>query len=315
MLALKHAVNYRGLGDYHLKELLRLLAAEYIYRLAIRTDCGVFYASTQDTVILHALLHWGQFEDADTLPLALDCLTDVGAAPGADTLLLDIGANIGTTTVVALTRGLFPEVVACEPDPGNLEVLQQNIAANQLSERVRVLPYAISDADTTVTLELSPDNLGDNRVRVAGAPTDAPTALAETRWTTIPVAARRLDSLIADGSIALDRVGLVWMDVQGHEAHVLRGANQLLALGLPLVMEFWPYGLRRAGGLEALQAMLQEHYTHVIDLGAARRRASGRPAMYPITLLPELTHRYVARAAAGAMTDLLFIKRAPAAIV
>jgi hypothetical protein len=47
--------------------------------------------------------------------------------------------------------------------------------------------------------------------------------------------------------ISAAEIDLVWMDVQGHEAHVLAGATCLA--GVPVVTEFWPFGLRRAGAL------------------------------------------------------------------
>ena len=42
-------------------------------------------------------------------------------------------------------------------------------------------------------------------------------------------------------------LGLVWMDAQGHEAHILSGAEVLHAPDIPIVTEYWPQGLRHAG--------------------------------------------------------------------
>jgi len=45
------------------------------------------------------------------------------------------------------------------------------------------------------------------------------------------------------------RVDLIKMDIQGYELHALRGANRVLAdnPAAKLLLEFWPYGLKRAG--------------------------------------------------------------------
>ena len=40
---------------------------------------------------------------------------------------------------------------------------------------------------------------------------------------------------------------LIWIDVQGYEGFVYRGAGGTLAGGLPTVSEVWPYGILRAG--------------------------------------------------------------------
>ncbi|MEO8690089.1 MAG: hypothetical protein ABI611_17975 [Solirubrobacteraceae bacterium] len=39
--------------------------------------------------------------------------------------------------------------------------------------------------------------------------------------------------MVEDGAIDLDALALVWMDVHGHEAHVLAGAGRLLAARIP----------------------------------------------------------------------------------
>ncbi len=79
------------------------------------------------------------------------------------------------------------------------------------------------------------------------------------------------------------------MDVQGHEAHVLRGASELLRSDVPIVIEYWPYGLRRAGGLETLHSLIAEHYAYVIDL---RSRDEQPPRLLPADHLPRLESEY-----------------------
>jgi hypothetical protein len=44
-----------------------------------------------------------------------------------------------------------------------------------------------------------------------------------------------------------DDIAIVWIDVQGYEGYVFAGARTLLATGVPVVSEIWPYGIRRAG--------------------------------------------------------------------
>jgi hypothetical protein len=33
-----------------------------------------------------------------------------------------------------------------------------------------------------------------------------------------------------------------------------------------VVMEFWPYGLRRAGGLELVEQLVADNYVRIVDL-------------------------------------------------
>jgi len=80
------------------------------------------------------------------------------------------------------------------------------------------------------------------------------------------VTVRSWDSLVAEGAFAADDVDLVWIDVQGHEGQLLSGASALLERRLPVVMELWPYGLRRAGGLELVERLVAEHYERIVDM-------------------------------------------------
>jgi len=58
----------------------------------------------------------------------------------------------------------------------------------------------------------------------------------------------------------------VSVDTQGHEGHVLSGATRLLARRAPWVIEYWPYGLALAGGLEHLQELISNDFERVIDV-------------------------------------------------
>jgi len=178
--------------------------------------------------------------------------------------VLEIGANIGTETVSLLIRHGVESVVAIEPDAENVRFLRANLALNGVQERVEVHELALSNVDATVVLEHAEDNWGDHRVRVADS--WGPDLHAEDQRVTSEVSARRLDSLVEAGAIDISAIDLVWMDAQGHEGHILEGATRLVAAGIPVVTEYWPYGLRRAGALDRFHELIAEHYNEVVDL-------------------------------------------------
>lgn len=180
-------------------------------------------------------------------------------------LFLDIGANIGTASCHAVSAYGASLSWAFEPASENVWFLRQNIVANGLEDRVQVHACALSDQDGSVTFELSDVNSGDHRVRTAAA-AGSPALLGESEWSTTEVAARRLDGFVEDGTLDLDRVSLAWLDVQGHEGHVLGGALALLSSQVPIVCEYWPYGLRRAGGLERFGEQLVGRRSGFVDL-------------------------------------------------
>jgi FkbM family methyltransferase len=208
----------------------------------------------RDKVIGRLLFVEGSY-DAQVIDDGLGALADTGYVPEQ---FVDIGANIGNVTIEMLSRVPRATAVAFEPDPVNLRLLRQNLAANQMADRAIVLPVALSDSDGSVELELSPDNFGDHRVRRDAGPG----ALSEEHRRTRPIPARRFDSLVARGEVSLARKVLTKLDAQGHEGHILAGAPPLLAH--PMIVEFWPYGLDRAGGLDLFLEALSEYSTIAI---------------------------------------------------
>ena len=57
-------------------------------------------------------------------------------------VVIDIGANIGSFSIYSAYKGA--EVYAIEPEPHNLEALKNNIALNNMQDKIHVLPYGIS---------------------------------------------------------------------------------------------------------------------------------------------------------------------------
>ena len=102
------------------------------------------------------------------------------------------------------------------------------------------------------------------------------------------------------GELDLDTVGLVWIDAQGHEGHVLGGALKILERGIPTLIEFWPYALQRAGGLDELTALIGAHFGSVVDLEGV---GDGPGPIRPASDVPQLTQEYWG----VAQTDLLLI--------
>jgi FkbM family methyltransferase len=86
-----------------------------------------------------------------------DCyqLGEVRFSGSSDSLVLDIGAHIGTATVV-LARAHAGRVISFEPLPRNLQWLENNIKLNGLAN-VQVVPAAFAEQDGTITFHVNPD--------------------------------------------------------------------------------------------------------------------------------------------------------------
>jgi FkbM family methyltransferase len=177
---------------------------------------------------------------------------------------LDVGANIGTTTVSALIDGPFGSAVCFEPEPQNLVNLRLNLVLNGLEDRGTAVGVAVSDSDGTVQFVANTAHSGQGWVATDDSRLDRLGAGDQA----ISVPTMTIDGLVDSGVIALDRVGLLWIDAQSHEGHILAGGGRLLETGVPIVLEWYPRALDRLGDRVKLQNSVAEHYTHFIDLRA-----------------------------------------------
>ena len=250
------------------REAVRMHAFNQAHRLTpfvgVERDGVRYVLSTRERGVGFSTFVFGSF-DEDTVNgmlIALEQHAGISTLNGLS--VLDVGANIGTVAVSLLVRHGVERVVAVEPDAENVRMLRANLALNGVQDRVEIHQIALSDTDDTLVLEASTSNCGDHRIRVAEP--FGPDLHDEGQRTTTEISARRLDSLGDANEIDMDNIDLVWMDAQGHEAHILAGAEQLAAAGTPVVTEYWPYGLRRVGALERFHALVAERYSLVVDL-------------------------------------------------
>jgi FkbM family methyltransferase len=272
----KMAINYQGKRDVTLRQeifdLVRPLAPA-----PARESGGVwYYVSTKDYGLSRIVFATGSYEQDimdHTIALAE---THVGRSPLLDgRIFLDIGAE-------------------------NYKFLRCNLIANEVDDRVQTLQVALSEREGTGTLEVAEESWGDHRVRMKSGLPDG--VYRESTRRVTPVRLMSFDDMAREISLDLSRVGIVWMDVQGHEGHVLAGAKSLLASETPLAIEYWPYGLRRADGLDMLHRLIADNYRTVVDVRASMEGSD--TAELHATEVSTLAGRY----GGETYTDLLILK-------
>ena len=181
----------------------------------------------------------------------------------ADMTLVDVGANVGLYTALALSaRGFRGKVLALEPHAESRRYLTQTVAANASAAgpgAALICGLAASDRPGTLTLYQNSENKGDNRIY--------PDPLLDAQET---VAADRLDNICREHGILSAQ--FIKIDVQGAEARVIRGASDLLANSPDCILltEFWPYGLSH-DGLDATVYLesLSEHGFRLHELAGS----------------------------------------------
>ncbi len=150
-------------------------------------------------------------------------------------VFLDVGANIGLYSAVACRAvGTTGTVIAVEPDATNCGFIERTRGVNGFGH-LRVVHAAASERDGSGTLYLNRENLADHRIYDA-----------DGKRAGVPVRLLTIDALV--GELQLPRVDVIKVDTQGAEMQVLRGMTRTLTIpGITVMLEFWPWGIQRAG--------------------------------------------------------------------
>ena len=253
-----------------------------------KTKEGLYYViNTSDDVIGRSIFINKQSYGSQNLIKALEL---VGKHKST---ILDVGANIGTIGISGISHGYFAKCMAFEPDPNNFKLLQTNVNINELSEKFELRNEALSNiTDRVLDFELSNNNFGDHRVRIK----NIPGFLHEENRKLISVNVNTLDHVLRDYDLS---ECFLFMDTQGHEGHILSGALKLIDASVPIVTEFWPYGLKRSNGLDMFyKALSASKYTTIWDLSFPHKKIKFS--------IDELKSIALNLGEDGAYTDLIF---------
>jgi FkbM family methyltransferase len=267
-------------------------AGSFAPLVGTQTDAGTFVVRTRDK-FGEGLFAKRSRVELITLARAAQVLASVGVPIGG-TDIVDVGAHVGTTTVAALRVQGFANAIAIEPNPEMRRLLAANLALNGLEDVTTVLPFALGEHDDRAALLVQPGSTGASRV-VAEQTVDADVRVSVTT----------LDTLVEQGAIDPETIGLVWIDAQGNEGGVLRSASSLLDRGIPVVTAVRPQKLAAQGHTSFLVDAIREFCTHLVDLREPNLQPRWTPSIRPAASIEAL-----ATAAGSRETDVLAFRRA-----
>jgi FkbM family methyltransferase len=177
---------------------------------------------------------------------------------------VDAGAYAGIYTLLACAANQDLRAVAIEPNPLTLPKLRANIAANALTGRVEVAPYALGDEPREATFYASKANA-------------TASSLLSLDGQAVTVEVKRGDDILAGRWVDLMKV-----DVEGFELQALRGMARTLGQHHPSV-------IIECLGDETFPAVREELARHdyghfyylspdgVVDTATGYRKVKGHP--------------------------------------
>jgi FkbM family methyltransferase len=163
--------------------------------------------------------------------------------------VFDIGAHIGLFALGAARRvGHQGRVVAFEPAPETVSVLERHVAFNGFRDIVEVLPMVVSDSSEPVSFFVYHQSMAASMSRHNVE--DLNPEQRDTPAQEVHVPALTLDTFCRERGMVPD---VLKIDVEGAEYRVLLGARELLAKhDVTVLCEIHPLQMANCGGSVAL---------------------------------------------------------------
>jgi FkbM family methyltransferase len=150
--------------------------------------------------------------------------------------VVDVGANIGLYALVAAKLvGDSGVVLAVEPCDENISFVRRSAELNGL-QNVTLVQEAVGDKAGEAALFINNENLADHRIFQDG----------DRAYKTVMI--RPLDAIVE--AVSSRPVDIIKIDIQGAEDLAINGIRRVLLKNpsAKVFMEFWPWGITKAGG-------------------------------------------------------------------
>ena len=212
--------------------------------ISVKTDGLTFLFDSRDTLMANSMITLESTYSRDEIDFCLNFLkdTEIWNDKRRNTFL-DIGANIGTTSIYArkqLKNREGNKIIAFEPVPPIFRLLRANCILNGYDDIV-CENYAVSSKKGNLKFNLQDGNFGGSN------------AIGENDETieTYEVRAITLDEYAGSANLTPESIFFVWIDVEGFEPDVIEGGKKIIrSAGVPIYIEYNPSIYKRRGVFE-----------------------------------------------------------------
>lgn len=147
-------------------------------------------------------------------PYELPLLEDMGRRLSRESIVIDVGANIGNHTFY-LANTIGCRVIAFEPNAELVEAMQMTVNHAGLQQLVTVYGYALGSHESTARFDkLLPENIGAQSLKVGEG---------------------SLQVYALDSIAGINKIDAIKIDVEGMELDVLEGARNYLKQYKPII--------------------------------------------------------------------------------
>jgi FkbM family methyltransferase len=147
-------------------------------------------------------------EAIDAATIAVIFIKDDYGAVARDSVVIDIGANIGVFALYAAHTASGSTVYAYEPMPQTFSLLQKNIAENSLHNRIHAFPLGVAAQTGTRDFHLTD-----------GSPFNSLYEQSRSNGSKVTITTTTLAAILHDNQ--LEKVDLLKIDCEGAEFEIL----------------------------------------------------------------------------------------------
>ena len=237
------------------------LARESMPYISVQADGLSFFFSNTDQAILNYIIENKKIWSKDEMDFVLGYYDSLNVHPGN---VIDIGANVGTSVVYFRNRlDQKCRFYAVEPVTENYNLLNANCAVNGFYD-VETFRLGISETECEANMDINPNNMGN--CKIAGSDTMRLVQYEKDEtYVGESVKLITLDSFVSENRISVDQPSHFWIDVEGHEPEVFRGAmNTFHNSGLTVFCEFNPKLYKFNGRYESFLKDIKECFSGFI---------------------------------------------------
>jgi FkbM family methyltransferase len=170
--------------------------------------------------------------------------------------VFDIGAHVGIFALGAAKRvGRSGQVVAFEPAPQTIAVLERHVAFNELQDIIRVEPGVVSDSTTPLSFFVYEESMAASLSRKNVEDLNPEQRRSPAQEVSVP--SYTLDGYCREHGLT---PSVIKIDVEGAEYRVLLGARELLSKhDIAILCEVHPKQMENCGGDSArFYALIEE---------------------------------------------------------
>lgn len=224
---------------------------------AVTVDGSSYIATSDDLVVLKGMNYSRKTFSKENIDMFYKLSKKYYGINNTEGLFLDIGANIGTTSIY-FKRNLDKDIkiIAFEPCKANYKMLRVNYILNDYESEAKLENFGLGNQQCKMNFHVNKENPGASGVVAKYE--------KEENYDEV-INITTLDDYISDNKINVDNIKYIWIDVEGFEPDVIEGSMNLLSKrAIPIHMEFSPYLWENTGKFDKIIKLLSSVYSKFI---------------------------------------------------